>query len=77
MAQLESQLAGAQLSALRLQLQPHFLFNTLNTISSLMVFDVKAAQRVVSRLGNLLRTVLEKDKRNLTELREDPAAGSL
>lgn len=73
MAQLESQLAGAQLNALRLQLQPHFLFNTLNTISSLMEFDVKAAQRVVSRLGSLLRKVLDKDKRNLTELREELA----
>lgn len=71
LAQLENQLSSAQLSALRLQLQPHFLFNTLNTISSLMEIDVKAAQRIVSRLGSLLRTVLDRNKRPEVELREE------
>lgn len=71
LAQLEGQLSSAQLNALRLQLQPHFLFNTLNTISSLMEFDKKRAQKVVSQLGNLLRFVLSQDKHNLAPLREE------
>lgn len=71
LAQLESQLSGAQLNALRLQLQPHFLFNTLNTISSLMEINIKDAQKIVSKLGNLLRIVLEKNKKNKTPFREE------
>lgn len=71
LVQMESQLANAQLSALRLQLQPHFLFNTLNTISSLMDINIKDAQKMVSRLGNLLRTVLDKNKRARVSLREE------
>lgn len=69
--QLESQLAGAQLNALRLQLQPHFLFNTLNTISSLMEFDIKKSQKIVSQLGSLLRTVLDEHKNKTIPLREE------
>lgn len=71
MAEIQTQLSGAQLNALRLQLQPHFLFNTLNTISALMEFDKKEAQRIVSRLGNLLRVVLDQNKRNFIPLREE------
>lgn len=71
LAQLEGQLSSAQLNALRLQLQPHFLFNTLNTISSLMEFDKKQAQKVVSQLGALLRSVLDQNKRNQTPLWEE------
>jgi len=73
LAQVAGQLYGSQLNALRLQLQPHFLFNTLNTISSLMEFDTKGAQKIVSKLGNLLRGVLDKDKRNFIPLREELA----
>lgn len=71
LAQVETQLSNARLSALRLQLQPHFLFNTLNTISSLMEINVNAGQRVVSRLGGLLRYVLDKEERNCIPLREE------
>lgn len=71
LAQMEGQLSNAKLNALKLQLQPHFLFNTLNTISSLMEIDVKGAQKVVSRLGGLLRTVLDKEKRNLIPLGQE------
>ncbi|MCB0571533.1 MAG: histidine kinase [Phaeodactylibacter sp.] len=71
LVQLEGQLSSAQLNALRLQLQPHFLFNTLNTISSLMEFDKKGAQKIVSQLGNLLRALLDQDQRNLVPLREE------
>ncbi len=58
-SQLEAQLAQAQLSALKMQLQPHFLFNTLHTIASLMEEDVKAAQRMLARLSELLRLTLD------------------
>src|SRR5580704_5589097 len=57
-AQLKTKLAEAQLENLRLQLQPHFLFNTLNTISSVMYEDVKAADQMVTQLSDLLRLTL-------------------
>ena len=57
-AQLKTKLAEAQLENLRLQLQPHFLFNTLNTISSVMYEDVKAAESMVTQLSDLLRLTL-------------------
>ncbi|MBI3586867.1 MAG: histidine kinase, partial [Ignavibacteriales bacterium] len=53
--QLEAQLSQAQLQALKMQLHPHFFFNTLNTISSLMHKNVHDADRVLARLGDLLR----------------------
>jgi LytS/YehU family sensor histidine kinase len=58
-AQLETQLAEAQLAALQQQLHPHFLFNTLHAISALMHKDVEAADRTLIRLGDLLRLTLE------------------
>lgn len=58
---LERRLAEAQLSALRMQLQPHFLFNTLHAISSLMDEDVPAARRMIARLSELLRITLASD----------------
>ncbi len=71
LANVQTQLSEARLNALKYQLQPHFLFNTLNTISSLMDFDVKDAQKTVSRLGNLMRTILEKNAQNAIPLREE------
>jgi two-component system, LytTR family, sensor kinase len=58
-AQLEAQLSRAELHALRMQLHPHFLFNTLNTISALIHRDPRAADRMVARLGDLLRLTLD------------------
>ena len=58
-SQLEAQLTKANLQALKMQLQPHFLFNTLNAISSLMHKNIPDADRVVARLGDLLRYSLE------------------
>lgn len=58
-SQLETRLAHAELEALRMQLRPHFLFNTLNSISILMTEDVKAARRMLTRLADLLRISLE------------------
>lgn len=59
MAQLQAQLEKARLQALKSQLQPHFLFNTLNSISALMLSDIAAADRMIARLGDLLRISLE------------------
>jgi two-component system, LytTR family, sensor kinase len=57
-AQLETQLAQAQLQALRLQLQPHFLFNAMNTISSLVYENPRAADEMIARLSDLLRMTM-------------------
>ena len=57
--QLERQLAEARLDALRRQLDPHFLFNTLNVISSLVERDPRGVRRMISRLGGLLRFSIE------------------
>jgi two-component system LytT family sensor kinase len=54
-AQLETQLARARLHALEMQLQPHFLFNTLNSISELVHDDPAAAEVMIAQLGDLLR----------------------
>ena len=59
-SRLEAQLARAQLQVLRMQLHPHFLFNTLNTISALVHKDVRAADRMLALLGDLLRDSFEK-----------------
>ena len=56
---LERQLAEARLDALRRQLDPHFLFNTLNVISSLVERDPRGVRRMISRLGGLLRFSIE------------------
>ncbi len=58
-SKLETQLAQAQLQLLQVQMQPHFLFNTLHAISSLMHQDVDAADRMLARLSELLRFALE------------------
>jgi two-component system LytT family sensor kinase len=58
-AQLRTQLAQSQLEALKMQLHPHFLFNTLHSISALLNKDVDAARTMISRLGDFLRLTLE------------------
>ena len=70
-AELMARLAQAQLQALRMQLNPHFLFNTLNAISSLMLKAVAAANRMISRLGDLLRLVLENSDQQEVALRQE------
>ena len=59
-SRLETQLATAQLDALKMQLNPHFLFNTLNSVSSLMYVDVEAADAMLARLSDFLRLTLER-----------------
>lgn len=58
-SQLETRLAQSQLQSLKMQFHPHFLFNTLNTISVLMEKDVKAANRMLVQLSDLLRMALD------------------
>jgi len=55
----ELRLAQAQLQVLKMQLQPHFLFNTLHAISALMHRNVEAADRMMARLSDLLRLTIE------------------
>ncbi|MCB9650889.1 MAG: histidine kinase [Deltaproteobacteria bacterium] len=57
---LKAELADARLAALERQIQPHFLFNTLNTISSVMYEDLDTADRMISNLSALLRMSLER-----------------
>ncbi|HWC15593.1 MAG TPA: histidine kinase [Terriglobales bacterium] len=70
-SQLEKQLAQAELQALKMQLQPHFLFNTLNSISALMHLDVAAADKMMARLSDLLRMTLERTGRQETTLADE------
>jgi two-component system, LytTR family, sensor kinase len=58
-AQLQARLARAQLKNLQAQLHPHFLFNALNAISSVMYEDVRKADQLLSRLSELLRRALQ------------------
>lgn len=66
-----AQLARARLQTLQMQLQPHFLFNTLNTISELVHRDPKIADRTISRLGDLLRLALETENSPEVSLKEE------
>jgi len=58
-SRLETQLAQSQLEALKMQVHPHFLFNTLHSISALLNRDTEAARRMITRLGDFLRLTLE------------------
>jgi two-component system, LytTR family, sensor kinase len=70
-AELETRLTQARLQALQMQLNPHFLFNTLHAISSLMHKDVEAADRMLIRLGDLLRYALESTDEHEVALRQE------
>ena len=69
--ELQKTLAEAQLSRLKAQLRPHFFFNALNTISALMHVDVERADRLLARLGELLRISLQINDQEMTTLREE------
>jgi hypothetical protein len=69
---LQAELTQAQLATLRMQLQPHFLFNTLHTIASLVRDERgEAATTTIARLGELLRQTLGNVQRNEVPLREE------
>jgi len=69
-AELHAQLADARLNALRTQLNPHFLFNTLNAISTLVEQDPRGVRRMIARLSDLLRHTLEGDEQEIPLARE-------
>ena len=70
---LEKNFSEARLNALRMQLDPHFLFNALNTISSQLERDPKLARRMIEHLGDLLRLSLESKDRQEVPLAEEIA----
>ncbi len=72
-AELEGQLSRARLDVLRMQLNPHFLFNTLNTIAALIHEQPDAADRTLTRLGELLRQSLDQSTPYEVPLRQELA----
>ena len=68
---LKAQLAQAQLRALKMQLHPHFLFNTLHSISSLVLEDPPKANSMIARLGDFLRLTVENSEQQLVTLKEE------
>jgi sensor histidine kinase YesM len=58
-SQLRTQLVQSQLEALKMQIHPHFLFNTLHSISALLSRDTEGARKMITRLGDFLRLTLE------------------
>lgn len=70
---VKDQLNEAKLNALKMQLHPHFLFNTLNTISSLIDENTEKAQDMIAKFGDLFRTVLEQGDITSVTLEEELA----
>ena len=70
-AELKSQVVEYELQILKLQLHPHFLFNTLNGISALMGEDIEKAREMIVRLSELLRVALAHSSRRQVLLREE------
>jgi hypothetical protein len=68
---LQRQLTEARLQALRMQLNPHFLFNTLHAVSTLVGDDPAGVRRMIARLSRLLRHVLEESERDEVPLHEE------
>lgn len=69
--ELEGQLAQAELQNLKMQLHPHFLFNTLHTISVLMMRDANLANRMLIRLSDLLRITLDSTGSQMVPLKQE------
>ena len=70
-SELKAALAHSELSALKMQLHPHFLFNTLNSISTLLHKDARAADEMVARLGDFLRLTLENSGEQVVTLAQE------
>ena len=70
-ARLEQQLSKSRLAVLQAQLQPHFLFNTLNSVSALVTTNPPAARRMLIDLSALLRVVLDNHERPLVSVSEE------
>jgi two-component system, LytTR family, sensor kinase len=72
-AELEAQLAHARLDALRMQLNPHFLFNTLHAVSALVERDPSGVRKMIARLSELLRHTLDTRGADEVPLRDELA----
>lgn len=70
-AQLQQQLTQARMKALQMQLNPHFLFNTLNMISTTVYENPKAADKMIADLSDLLRITLKRGKKGEHSLKEE------
>jgi len=70
-AELQSQLSEARLEVLKMQLQPHFLFNTLHAMAALVQDDPRAAERMILRLGDLLRAAMDLTGRPVISLADE------
>lgn len=70
-SRLQSQLADARLQALRMQINPHFLFNTLHAVSSLVERDPRGVRRMIARLSELLRYTFETGNKHEVPLVEE------
>ena len=70
-ARLQAELSEAQLKALKMQLHPHFLFNTLNSIASYLRTDVEIADEMIGRLGDFLRLTLRNPGTEEIELEKE------
>jgi hypothetical protein len=70
-ARLTAQLAQAQLQALKMQIHPHFLFNTLNSIAALLHKDVEAADRMIAKLGDFLRLTLQRSDAQIVNFEQE------
>src|SRR5947209_17123633 len=68
---LRARLAEAQLRALKMQVHPHFLFNTLHSISSLVLEDAAKANKMIARLGDFLRLTLDSSEQQMVTLKEE------
>jgi two-component system LytT family sensor kinase len=73
LANQKTALVHAQLESLKLQVQPHFLFNTLHAIGSLMHYDLPTAERMLTRLSEVLRTSLRAHENAVVTLRQESA----
>jgi two-component system LytT family sensor kinase len=71
LAEAQLQVTEAQLQALKMQLHPHFLFNTLNSISALLDEDAEAADQMLARLGDFLRMTLQNSGAQQVTLQEE------
>ncbi len=68
---LHAQLIAAQMDALKMQLQPHFLFNTMNAIITLVRKDPDRAEEMIVRLSDFLRMTLDSSEKRMVPLREE------
>jgi LytS/YehU family sensor histidine kinase len=72
-AQIETHLANANLNMLKAQLHPHFIFNTLNSISALVEIDKEKSQNLIADFGDLFRDILDFKDENLIPLQKELA----